>query len=77
MSEKVTFHIHFGDGTVRHGCNRVDLSGFMCMLRGINRPQEAIYESICKWLMRGFRVDADTHGLNLQCAVNRSTGMII
>ena len=74
MSDKIRFYIHVGDGSVSHGHNGVDLSGFKRVETSIYRSEEKSYESICAWLMCGLRVQPETHVLNVHYLVNRSTG---
>jgi hypothetical protein len=56
-SEKATFNIYYGEGNVIYGPNGVDLSEFNCTVRGITRPYESTFESLCNWLMSGLRIN--------------------
>jgi hypothetical protein len=46
-SEKGIFCIYYGEGNVIYGPNGVDLSEFNCAVRGITRPHERTFESLC------------------------------
>jgi hypothetical protein len=46
-SEKSTFSIYYGEGNMIYGPNGVDLSEFNCAARGITRPHERTFESLC------------------------------
>jgi hypothetical protein len=45
--EKDTFSIYNGEGNVIYRPNGVDLSEFNCAVKGINRPHERTFESLC------------------------------
>jgi hypothetical protein len=76
-SEKGIFSIYYGEGNVIYGPNRVDLSEFNCVVRGITRPHERTFESLCNWLMRGLRINQETHTVSVQCVINRTTHALI
>jgi hypothetical protein len=48
MLEKLSFSIHYGEGSVSHDPLRVDLSDFYHMVRSIEEHRERCYESICR-----------------------------
>jgi hypothetical protein len=58
---------------VIYGPNGVDLSEFNCAVGGITRPHEKTFESLCNWLMRGLRINQETHTVSVQCVINRTT----
>jgi hypothetical protein len=62
---------------VIYGPNGVDLSEFNCAVRGITRPHERTFESLCNWLMRGLRINQETHTVSVQCVINRTTHALI
>ena len=66
MSSKMQFQVFFGDYNILYGPNGVDLPAFKCTCRAIDKPLEMSFNSICKWLQRGFRVDPLTHVTLLQ-----------
>jgi hypothetical protein len=76
-SEKGIFNIYYGEGNVIYGPNGVDLSEFNCTVRGITRPHERIFESLCNWLIRGLRINQETHTASIQCIINRTTHALI
>jgi hypothetical protein len=76
-SEKGTFSIYYGEGNVIYGPNGVDLSEFNCAVRGITRPHERIFESLCNWLMSRLRINQKTHTVSVQCVINRTTHTLI
>jgi hypothetical protein len=72
-SEKGLFSIYYREGNVIYGPNGVDLSEFNCAVRGITRPHERTFESLCNWLMRELRINQETHTVSVQCVINRTT----
>jgi hypothetical protein len=46
-SEMDTFSIYYGEGNMIYGPNDIDLSEFNCAVKGIIRPHERIFESLC------------------------------
>ncbi|PUZ57006.1 hypothetical protein GQ55_5G393500 [Panicum hallii var. hallii] len=76
-SERGIFSIYYGEGNVIYGPNGVDLSEFNCAVRGITRPHERTFESLCNWLMRGLRINQETHTVSVQCVINRTTHALI
>jgi hypothetical protein len=76
-SEKGTFSIYYGEGNMIYGPNRVDLSKFNCAVRGIIRPHERIFESLCNWLMSGLRINQETHTVSVQYVINHTTHALI
>jgi hypothetical protein len=75
--EKGIFSIYYGEGNVIYRPNGVDLSEFNCAVRGITKPHERIFESLCNWLMRGLRINQEIHTVSVQCVINRTTHALI
>jgi hypothetical protein len=63
--EKGTFSIYYGEGNVIYRLNGVDLSEFNYAARGITRPHEGIFESLCNWLMSGLRINQKIHTVSV------------
>jgi hypothetical protein len=76
-SEKGIFSIYYGERNVIYGPNGVDLSEFDCVVRGITKPHERTLESLYNWLMRGLRINQNTHTVSVQCVINRTTHVLI
>jgi hypothetical protein len=76
-SEKGIFSIYYGEGNMIYGLNGVDLSEFNCAVRGITRPHERAFESLCNWLMSGLRINQEIHSVSVQCVINRTTHALI
>ena len=52
--------------------NRVNLSNFRYVVRGIDKAGDRTFESICNWLLRGFKRDPGLNGVSMHVVVNRS-----
>jgi hypothetical protein len=76
-SEKGTFSIYYGEVNVIYGPNGVHLSEFNSAVRGITRPHERTFESLCNWLMSGLRINQETYTVSVQCVINRTTHALI
>jgi hypothetical protein len=76
-SEKGIFSIYYGEVNVIYGPNGVDLSEFNYAVRGITRPHEKTFESLCNWLMRRLRINQETHSVSVQCVINLITPALI
>jgi hypothetical protein len=76
-SEKGTFSIYYGKGNMIYGPNMVDLSEFNCAVKGISRPYERSFESLCNWLMSGLRINQKTYSVSVQCVINCTTHALI
>jgi hypothetical protein len=76
-SKKGIFSIYYGEANVIYGPNGVDLSESNCAVRGITRPHERIFESLCNWLIRGLRINQKTHTVSVQRVINRTTHALI
>ena len=70
MSSKMHFQIFYGDYNVLYGPNGVDLSAFKYTSSARDKPLERSFDSVCKCLQRGFRVDPLTHVMTVQSLVN-------
>jgi hypothetical protein len=64
--ENGTFSIYYGEGNIIYVPNGVYLSEFNCAVRGITRPHERIFESLCNWLMSGLRINQEIHTVSVQ-----------
>ena len=69
MSAKSLFEIYYGDGTVVQGPHGVTLNGFNRMMKGIDTPWDKSFAAVHRWLLRGFKVNAETHVLTVQTLV--------
>ena len=70
MSSRVQFTLFFGDGTVDHGPNGVELNNFKKTTKYLDRPAQRSFESIYNWLVLGLRTNVETHFLLVQTLMN-------
>lgn len=72
MLSKLIFDLYYSEGNIRYGHNEVDMFEFKSMTKGIDRVVERSSGGVCNWLMRGFKINPQTHGLTvLYVLVNR------
>jgi hypothetical protein len=64
MSDDVSVKMYFGNGQIRYGEYRVDLSEFDSVYHVIRRAASRIWGSITDFF-RAFHVDAEQHDLSI------------
>jgi hypothetical protein len=74
MSDDLSVNLYFGNGHIRYGEHRVDLSEFNSVDHVIKRAASRTWVSITQFF-RAFYVDAEQHDLSIMALINRSESL--